>query len=381
MKVGITWRLAALGFAVAMTGALIVAVTLSLQWRAVEARSKLTEITSESFRIADFFESQLRHANDKMRRYASFQEPASWLEFQQASRDLKIWIDSYEVRASTEPEKLAVQQMRAAFADYMKQAEKLHQVIQSERAEKSGASLAECNDFFEQARRLHDLGKTLARAHYDTQNDFLSQVHKTLTHLRLSVLAFVALLFIFGAALAVVVSRDLIAPLKVKLVESQALAERHEKLASLGMLAAGVAHEIRNPLTAIKTALFMQQRKASPGSPEHEDAELIEREIVRLERIVNEFLDFARPSEPRPVVLSADEPLRELETLLGPQLAESRIQLLREEGKPMRIKADPSQLKQVLINLVQNAADSIGSDGFIKLRTREGRRPLGSGEA
>ena len=60
------------------------------------------------------------------------------------------------------------------------------------------------------------------------------------------------------------------------------------------MLAAGVAHEIRNPLTAIKAALFIQQKKFQPGSQEHDDARLVEREILRLERIVQELLNFAR---------------------------------------------------------------------------------------
>jgi signal transduction histidine kinase len=84
----------------------------------------------------------------------------------------------------------------------------------------------------------------------------------------------------------------MIAPLRVKLVESQMLLERREKLASLGMLAAGIAHEIRNPLTAIKAAIFIQQKRLQPGTQEHADVKLVEREILRLERIVSDFLLF-----------------------------------------------------------------------------------------
>jgi len=153
-------------------------------------------------------------------------------------------------------------------------------------------------------------------------------------------------------------------------VESRQLLERQEKLASLGMLAAGVAHEIRNPLTAIKAWLYMQQKHLKPGTAEHDDANLISKEINRLERIVKDFLQFARPSEPQFSVVTAEQTLREVQKLMEPGLEKNEIQFVLGEVAPAPIRVDPEQIKQVLINLVQNAADSIGKNGTITLRAR-----------
>jgi len=185
---------------------------------------------------------------------------------------------------------------------------------------------------------------------------------------------------VFGIALAVLVYRDMVAPLRLKLVEDGALMAHHEKLASLGMLAASVAHEIRNPLTAIKAALFIQQKNFEPGTQEYADVKIVEREILRLEKVVNEFLLFARPGEPQLAVIAANAVLLEVRDLLAPQLAESHIELVVEESPPLRITADAAQIKQALINLVQNAADAIGQKGIIRLQVREDRKRIGNTE-
>jgi signal transduction histidine kinase len=187
--------------------------------------------------------------------------------------------------------------------------------------------------------------------------------------------AMLALVLLVVWAAAVVYHR-MIGPLQIKLIESQQLVERHEKLASLGVLAAGVAHEIRNPLTAIKARLFTQQKALAPGSPGRADAEFIGREIDRLEKIVSDFLRFARPVEPGRVPLSLADLLHEVSQLMAPQLRESSIDLTVERVVETKILGDPEQLKQVLINLVQNAADALGTGGTIKLRAIQSRMML-----
>jgi signal transduction histidine kinase len=229
-------------------------------------------------------------------------------------------------------------------------------------------------------RRLFDLGQDLSQAHLDLKKQLLAEAHVMLTRLRFTVLTALALLFLFGIALAVFVYREMLAPLRSKLVETQARVQQQEKMASLGLLAAGVAHEIRNPLTAIKAALFTQQKKFQPGSPEHADVKVVEREISRLERIVTDFLDFARPSEPEPTVIPADLLLTETQLSFAPQLAKNNIEVQQEPAPLLRIRVDPAQMKQVLINLVQNAADSIGQNGRITLRVRAARKALLDGE-
>ena len=80
-----------------------------------------------------------------------------------------------------------------------------------------------------------------------------------------------------------------------------ALLERQEKLASLGVFATGIAHEIRNPLTAIKVRLFTLKNSHQPGTSEHEDLQVIGAEIDRLEHIVRDFLQESPPQPNREI--------------------------------------------------------------------------------
>jgi signal transduction histidine kinase len=378
MKFGIIFRLVVLTLVVALMGILILLATLNSQRQSSELRERLSQVDLESFRIADQFHDAMRELSNTMQRYGTDHDPAVWSNFLEASHKLSAWIVEQSPKLPTQDEKDALQQINVAYDGYLRAARELHLKIQT--LGQQSATLADFTPLRLASQHLFDLGQNLEKALYDSRKQMLAQASKILDQLRWSVLGSLFLLFIFGVALAGVVYRDMIAPLRVKLVESQTLMERNEKLAALGMLAAGVAHEIRNPLTAIKAALFIQQKKFPPGSDELNDARLVEREILRLERIVNDFLLFARPTEPDLAVFPAEIILMETQKILAPQLARFNIQLVLEPSAPAQILADAAQIKQVLINLVQNAADSIEQDGTVKLRARRDRKRISSEE-
>lgn len=377
MRFGIRFRLIALTLVVALMGLLILLATVNSESQANELEERLAQVDSESFRIADQFRNSMRELNNTMQRYGTDRDPAVWNEFADASHRLDVWIDQQKPKLTTAQEKDALQQIDATYDVFLSRARELHAKIEST---SQSVSVADYAPLRASSQRLFDLGETLSKDHYQSRKQILQNAKQTLRHLRWSTFASLGLLFLFGVGLAAVVYRDMIAPLRLKLVESQSLAERNEKLASLGMLAAGVAHEIRNPLTAVKAALYIQQKRFQPGSVERADIELVEREILRLERIVNDFLHFARPTEPKLVDVPADVVLQETQQLMGPQLNAANIQLKLQPVPPMRIQVDPEQIKQVLINLVQNAADSIVHDGTITLSARHDRKRLYNGE-
>jgi signal transduction histidine kinase len=372
MKFGIKFRLVALTVVVALMGVLILLATLNSQRESSELRERLSQVDFESFRIADEFHDSLRELSNTMQRYGTDHDPVIWNDFLEASRKLSVWMEQQKSKLPTQDEKDALQQINLAYANYLHVAGDLHLKIQAMGSQ--SATLADFNPLRVASQRLFDLGQNLGKVLYESRRQMLAKANRMIIQLRWSVLGSLTLLFLFGVALAAVVYRDMIAPLRFKLVESQTLVERHEKLASLGMLAAGVAHEIRNPLTAIKAALFIQQKKFRAGSEEYNDVSVVEREILRLERIVNDFLLFARPTEPELGIVLVEQLLSETQKFLAPQLARSNIQLVLEPSSPMQIRADAAQIKQVLINLVQNAADSIEQDGIVKLRGRRDRK-------
>lgn len=143
-----------------------------------------------------------------------------------------------------------------------------------------------------------------------------------------------------------------------------------EKLASVGKLAASVAHEIRNPLTAIRMWLFSIQKDVGGEESVDRKFEVVSEEIARLEKIVRDFLDFARPPQLDLRRDSISEILDKTLELSAPRLAKERIELARHDANDLpAVVADREQLKQVLLNLLNNALEASAGGGRIDLKT------------
>jgi signal transduction histidine kinase len=151
---------------------------------------------------------------------------------------------------------------------------------------------------------------------------------------------------------------------------------RKEKLLMLGEFSAGIAHEIKNPLTSIK--MLMQTAQDSKEGFCREDVEIMQDEIDRIDRIVKDFLAFARPTEAEQVAADLNEILQEVVLLIRTNIRQSGVRLKTELSATIpKVNVSPDGIKQVLLNVVLNAVQAMEQGGTLTITsTADDRRVI-----
>jgi len=155
---------------------------------------------------------------------------------------------------------------------------------------------------------------------------------------------------------------------KKELMDLEAHVKRVEKSAAIGEMAAGLAHEIKNPLASLSGSIQLL-REEIRYDPQHDKLmKIVLREADRLSKLVSDFLLFAKPKIGKPEILNIEKVLAETAELFEKDMTCSgRVELKTENGSDLNVEMDPGHLRQVLWNLFLNAADAVDENGLITI--------------
>ncbi len=161
-----------------------------------------------------------------------------------------------------------------------------------------------------------------------------------------------------------------------RIVDVEEQLRQNEKLSALGLLAAEVAHEIRNPLTVMKLLYHSLDLKFPASDPRAKDARIIDAKIEHLNKIVEQILDFARTTEPKLVPVNLNELVDELGLLVRHKLANQNVRLIRDLQSDLPlVMGDAPQLEQAFLNLILNAAEAMPNGGTLTIKSCESDSP------
>ncbi len=153
------------------------------------------------------------------------------------------------------------------------------------------------------------------------------------------------------------------------ILEIEEQLRRADRLSALGELSAGMAHEIRNPLGSIRGTAEIIRDGIDPSDRRYEFTHILIKEVDRLNKVVQDFLEFARPAPVEQGVVTVNEALREVLTLTAQQTGKSQVQVHFTPGELPVLPGNQEQLKQAFLNLVLNALQAMTGGGELTIET------------
>ena len=167
-----------------------------------------------------------------------------------------------------------------------------------------------------------------------------------------------------------------------RIVDAEEQLRQNEKLSALGLLAAEVAHEIRNPLTVMKMLYHSLDLQFAPGDPRIQDDAILREKMDHLTKIVEQKLDVARSTEPKLTPVNVNQLIDDLALLTRHKLRNAQVEFSRrlDPGLPA-VMADAIQLSQAFLNLTLNAVEAMPKGGSLVITSRSLRLPRSSPKA
>jgi signal transduction histidine kinase len=386
-------------------------VTVLYTYRLQEVATKLLAENVTSLKAAQELEIALFRMRGLTINYLQDGNPR-WLEtLEERKKDFQAWLDEAGKTVIVPAESDIVRSITLRAEDYERNRQKAVTLSREGKSPEARAVLMEASQIFDE---IYEQCEAFISINEKTMYAALEKIERTNSIVRATMYGLGIGGILLGGMLGWMISRSIVNPiyelvLKVRgatggefvervgvaggteieeldrhvhvligrinaamadLEKNRKLLARAEKLAALGKVAASLAHEIRNPLTAIKMLIYSMHEDLTKDHEKRKDLAVILKEIDRLERFVQNFLQFARPPDPVLSPINVNETVHETLTLLAPRLQQNGIEVRETYHSNLhQIVADADQLKQVVMNLILNAVESMPDGGELTAET------------
>lgn len=374
-------------------------------WYSVQTDTFFSDVLDKNLaalQAADRLEKALVMQKGYLTYYFQDSNPQWLLELEERNREFKQWLTAAGAFVHTPDERATFEDIKTHYARLTPLREQVIALYREGRKEEGFALHQTARDeFFEileqvaKYRKSHEQRMGEARRRADQRSDYMNRLAK----------ASIPLSIILSITLALILWRQLLEPVRrlarqadfsggdirrgdelqalsrgvhhlmedVDTTRSELEASRVRllqaaKMASVGKLAASVAHSIRNPLTSVKMRLFSLERSLSMDGTQKEDFTVIAEEIRHIDNVLRNFLEYSRRPKLKFQRISPSSVVDMALDLVGPRLESHAIQLdLKRSDAMPDIDADPGQLKEAIVNLLVNASEALESSGSITI--------------